>query len=68
MTTAEDIIKFRDAKNNAIVLCEYIPANGDKEERWQQYYLNMGDYNAADVHHIIMLPAEYWLIRIILVI
>lgn len=48
MTTAEDIIKFRDAKNNAIVLCEYIPAKGDQEERWQQYYLNMGDYEVGE--------------------
>ena len=43
-TYATDTIKFRDAANNAIILCEYIPANGGQEGRWQQLYLVMGKY------------------------
>ena len=43
-TYATDTIKFRDAANNAMILCEFIPANGDQEGRWQQLYLVMGDY------------------------
>ena len=43
-TYATDTIKFRDAANNAMILCEYIPANGGQEGRWQQLYLVMGDY------------------------
>lgn len=43
-TYATDTIKFRDAANNAKILCEFIPANGDQEGRWQQLYLVMGDY------------------------
>ena len=43
-TYATDTIKFRDAANNAMILCEFIPANGAQEGRWQQLYLVMGDY------------------------
>ena len=43
-TYATDTIKFRDAANNAMILCEFIPANGGQEGRWQQLYLVMGDY------------------------
>ena len=43
-TYATDTIKFRDAANNAMILCEYIPANGGQEGRWQQLYLVMGNY------------------------
>lgn len=46
-TAVSDTIKFRDAANNAIVLCEFIPANGGQEGRWQQYYLKMADYEMA---------------------
>ena len=43
-TYATDTIKFRDKANNAMILCEFIPANGAQEGRWQQLYLVMGDY------------------------
>ena len=46
-TYATDTIKFRDANNNAMILCEFIPANGDQEGRWQQLYLVMGNYPMA---------------------
>ena len=46
-TAASDIIKFRDAANNAIVLCEFIPAYGDQEGRWQQFFVAMADYEMA---------------------
>lgn len=38
-TSAEDTLKFRDAANNDMVLCQYIPANGDAEGKWVQLFL-----------------------------
>ena len=46
-TAVSDTIKFRDAANNAIVLCEFIPANGGQEGRWQQFFVAMADYEMA---------------------
>ncbi len=47
MTSAEDTIKFRDKANNAKILCEFIPANGAQDGRWQQMYVKMANYEVV---------------------
>ena len=43
-TSAEDILKFRDAVNHDIVLCQRIPANGEGEDKWVQLLLKCSDF------------------------
>ena len=43
-TSAEDILKFRDADNHDIVLCQRIPANGEGEDKWVQLLLKCSDF------------------------
>ena len=40
---AEDNFKFRDKTNNDMVLCKFIPANGDAEGKWVQAIFKFGN-------------------------
>ena len=40
--------KFRDKTNPNMVLCEFIPANGDEEGKWVQAIFKISDYGYWD--------------------
>ena len=46
-TSAEDTLKFRDADNHDIVLCQRIPANGEGEDKWVQLLLKCSDFEVV---------------------
>ena len=48
---ADDTFKFRAVDNNELVLCKFIPANGDKEEKWVQAIFKFGNYWQDDTWH-----------------
>ena len=48
---ADDTFKFRAVDNNELVLCKFIPANGDKEEKWVQAIFKFGNYWQDDSWH-----------------
>lgn len=48
---ADETFKFRDATNNDMVLCKFIPANGAEEGKWVQAIFKFGDYWTDDSWH-----------------
>ena len=46
-TSEEDTLKFRDADNHDIVLCQRIPANGEGEDKWVQLLLKCSDFEVV---------------------
>ena len=47
-TSAEDTLKFRSVDNHDMVLCQFIPANGDVEGKWVQLLLYCKDYAVVE--------------------
>jgi hypothetical protein len=45
---ADNVFKFRDKTNPNLVLCEYIPANGEGEGKYVQAIFTFGDYWSDD--------------------
>jgi len=45
----DDTFKFRDKTNNDLVLCKFIPANGDAEGKWVQAIIKFGNYWSEDI-------------------
>ena len=45
---ADDTFKFRDKANKDMVLCKFIPANGEAEGKWVQAVIKFGNYWNAD--------------------
>ena len=43
-TSEEDTLKFRDADNHDMILCQRIPANGEGEDKWVQLLLYCKDF------------------------
>ena len=48
---ADETFKFRDATNNDMVLCKFIPANGNEEGKWVQAIFTFGNYWSDDSWH-----------------
>ena len=48
-TTDNDEFKFKGTDNNAIVLCQYISADGDQEGRWEQAVFQCNNYTVERV-------------------